>query len=122
MITAATSGARGTASRHFTGPRSLALLAALAASACSEATIAGTDSGGPPSVRVRTTDLNLSTPEGLDTLRHRIHTAAGQVCSDAYPLSDLQQAMMYHHCVTVAFNRTMDHVQQQLAQIQREVK
>ena len=50
----------------------------------SVASFAATSSVDAPSVSVRYDDLNLSTTDGVNSLYHRISSAARAVCPDAY--------------------------------------
>ena len=81
-------------------------LACLAAFAVSGAALAATASDSAPSVRVRYSDLNLSTEEGANTLYQRITIAAHQVCSNQYT-RDLDFVTASQRCESQAVARAV---------------
>ena len=58
-------------------------IAAMLALRTAQAVPAADPATGAPSVTVRTSDLNLGTPEGVQALYRRIVTAAREVCPQA---------------------------------------
>ena len=65
--------------------RTLVAGAILSALAFSFATVSRADDGtAPPQVIVKFADLDVSTPQGAETLYRRIHGAAVDVCSRMY--------------------------------------
>lgn len=68
------------ASKLTTFRRSLALAGACAALAVTTVSIAAAPSDEVRSMKVRYDDLNLATAAGVDTLYHRISSAATVVC------------------------------------------
>jgi UrcA family protein len=72
----------------------LAAGAILSALAFTFATVSRADDGtAPPQVIVKFADLNVSTPQGAETLYRRIHGAAVDVCSRMYVI---EQAYKWH--------------------------
>jgi UrcA family protein len=68
--------------------------AILSALAFSFATVSNADDDtAPPQVIVKFADLNVSTPQGAETLYRRIHGAAVNVCSRMYVT---EQAYKWH--------------------------
>lgn len=80
------------------------------------------DDGKQNQVHVRYGDLNLSTPEGVRTLRRRVHWAAEVVCGRDEMMLDFTSRAQFKQCVNTAFNQALEKVQLSLAQVQYEVK
>jgi UrcA family protein len=59
-------------------------------------------------VHVRTSDLNLDSPQGIQTLYHRIELAASEACSSYYGPT-LPQQNVYHRCVSGSIEQAVDH-------------
>jgi UrcA family protein len=85
------------ASKLTTFRRSLALAGAFAALAVTTVSFAAPLSDDVSSVTVRFDDLNLDTPAGVDTLYHRISSAARAVCRDENT-RDLAMVAAFEHC------------------------
>jgi UrcA family protein len=95
-------------------PRSLRLVApAMLAVVCVSAAFdAGAHLAAPddlPSVKVGYGDLNLTTRQGKDTLRRRIHRAADLVCGTP-DARNLQLSMSYRSCMTNATNDALSQI------------
>lgn len=60
--------------------------------------MAGDESANRPTRQVRTSDLNVSTPEGIAALDRRINVAARAIC-DSPDQSDLRARIAYRKCV-----------------------
>jgi UrcA family protein len=67
-------------------------------------------------------DLNLSTPQGAETLHRRIKAAAEQACGEGYQPGDLARASVYYRCVNAASERALQKVQVAFSQVQWVVK
>ena len=67
-----------------------------------------------PSVSVRTVDLNLATPAGVQALRGRIARAVRSVCGDA-DLRDLQAMMEQNACRTMALAKAVPQMEVAIA-------
>ncbi len=65
------------------------------------------DNVSTTSVRVRVSDLDLSTPDGVGVLKQRIRHAAVQVCGD-FDQRDLQRAVKLSRCRDEAANRALE--------------
>jgi UrcA family protein len=59
-------------------------------------------------VHVRSSDLNLNSPQGIQTLYHRIEVAASEACSSYYG-APLPQQNVYHRCVSGSIDSAVAH-------------
>jgi UrcA family protein len=98
--------------------------AVLAAAAVMFAThVTGSRAAEPTEViHVQYGDLNLSTPEGVKTLRRRIRWAAEMVCGSSPALQNVAAHSRYQNCVIAASDKALEKVQLALAQVQYVVK
>lgn len=85
------------AAKPTTFRRSLAVAGAFAALAVTTGSFAAAPSDQPSTVTVRYGDLNLDTAAGVDTLYHRISSAARAVCHDENS-RDLAIVAAVKHC------------------------
>jgi UrcA family protein len=97
-------------------------IAALATLLTAYAQGALADDGNQNQVHVRYGDLNLSTPDGVRTLRRRIHWAAEVVCGRDEVMLDFTTRAQFLQCVNTAANQALEKVQVALAQVQYAVK
>jgi UrcA family protein len=61
------------------------------------------------SISVHYNDLDISRPRDMETLKRRIHQAAGAVCGDPYE-PELRLSPQFLHCVDVATNNALAEV------------
>jgi UrcA family protein len=80
----------------------LVLAPGLASAGPPDAFILTADEASTPSEVVRFSDLDLSTPQGLAALRHRIHDAAYRVCRDMVPAASIENAKCQQQLVQAA--------------------
>jgi long-chain acyl-CoA synthetase len=73
-------------------------------------------------IHVQYGDLNLSTPDGVKTLRRRIRWAAEMACGRDGGLQDIATHERYLTCVSTASDKALEKVQMALAQVQYVVK
>jgi len=83
-------------------------LAALGLIAAAGTALAGTALADAAAVHVRSSDLNLDSPQGIQTLYHRIEVAASEACSSYYG-APLPQQNVYHRCVAGSIESAVAH-------------
>ena len=69
----------------------------------------GADEQGRAAVTVQYGDLNLSAPEGVDTLKRRLSSAAQQVCADEYRFDPFSKFLV-QGCVREATDKALAQV------------
>jgi UrcA family protein len=102
--------------------RRTAVLAAAAVLLGTHVTDSRADEASRTSIHVRYGDLNLSTPDGVRTLRQRIHSAAELACGNPNGLWDIGAHSRYLSCVNTASEKALEKVQIALASVQYVVK
>jgi UrcA family protein len=102
--------------------RRTAVLAAAAVMLGTHVTDSRADERPQATIHVHYADLNLSTPEGVKTLRARIHWAAELACGNSGGLTDLSAHSKYVACVNTASDKALEKVQIALASVQYVVK
>src|SRR5512145_862118 len=68
------------------------------------------DDGEARQVRVRYSDLDLTSPEGMQTLYGRLKGAARDACGGIIGVRDLRQILAYHECYDSALNEAVTEV------------